>query len=92
MSISQDSAQEYLTDNRPTQNTLYQTLSYEEVATKHETSPDKVREIIARSITKLKAYRDETRPRPHLDDKILVSWNGLMVSRSVCTTTNRDSG
>jgi hypothetical protein len=35
--------------------------------------------IISRSIPKLLRVRGK-RPRPHLDDKILTAWNGLMIS------------
>ncbi len=34
---------------------------------------------ITRSIAKLMAIRS-TRPRPHLDDKVLAGWNGMMIS------------
>ena len=27
----------------------------------------------------LREWREQNRPKPHLDDKIMVSWNGLMV-------------
>ncbi|MBZ5676366.1 MAG: thioredoxin domain-containing protein [Acidobacteriia bacterium] len=36
-------------------------------------------ESIARSISKLLEVRSR-RPRPHLDDKILAGWNGMMIS------------
>ncbi|MEP7354370.1 MAG: thioredoxin domain-containing protein [Acidobacteriota bacterium] len=35
--------------------------------------------VVSRSIEKLLRLRN-TRPRPHLDDKILTAWNGLMIS------------
>lgn len=38
-----------------------------------------VRTVLNRSKAKLFQER-ETRPRPHLDDKVLVDWNGLMIS------------
>jgi uncharacterized protein YyaL (SSP411 family) len=28
---------------------------------------------------RLREWREQNRPKPHLDDKIMVSWNGLMV-------------
>jgi uncharacterized protein len=40
---------------------------------------DKVKSLIAAAKQKLKLAR-EKRPRPHLDDKIVTAWNGLMVS------------
>jgi uncharacterized protein YyaL (SSP411 family) len=40
---------------------------------------DKVQSLIAAAKQKLKLAREE-RPRPHLDDKIVTAWNGLMVS------------
>src|SRR5205823_885398 len=38
-----------------------------------------VAESLARGRAKLLALRTQ-RPRPHLDDKILAAWNGLMIS------------
>src|ERR1700719_3528306 len=40
---------------------------------------DEARQSLARSREKLLSLRNQ-RPRPHLDDKILASWNGLMIS------------
>jgi uncharacterized protein YyaL (SSP411 family) len=42
-------------------------------------SEDEVRQSLARSREKLLAIRAK-RPRPHLDDKIIAAWNGLMIS------------
>ncbi len=42
-------------------------------------SEGEVRQSLARSREKLLAIRNK-RPRPHLDDKIIASWNGLMIS------------
>ncbi len=36
-------------------------------------------EILTDAIAKLLEYRS-TRPRPHLDDKVLAGWNGMMIS------------
>ena len=74
------------------QNTLYQAHPYEVVADKFGVSVDQVKSVIARAIPKLRAQRDKTRPRPHLDDKILTGWNGLMVSGErlgTCLVTHR---
>ncbi len=40
---------------------------------------DVVRELLKQSRQKLFAIRTK-RPRPHLDDKIIAAWNGLMIS------------
>jgi uncharacterized protein YyaL (SSP411 family) len=42
-------------------------------------SLETVREALAESRAKLVTAR-ENRPRPHLDDKVLTAWNGLMIS------------
>src|SRR5438552_4273349 len=50
-----------------------------ETAKHFKKSEDEVRQSLARSREKLFSIRAK-RPRPHLDDKIIVSWNGLMIS------------
>ena len=48
--------------------------------TQHFRKPeDAVRDLLRQSREKLFAIRNK-RPRPHLDDKILAAWNGLMIS------------
>jgi uncharacterized protein YyaL (SSP411 family) len=42
-------------------------------------SGDEVAQLASAARRKLKAVRDQ-RPRPHLDDKIVTAWNGLMIS------------
>jgi uncharacterized protein len=42
-------------------------------------SEEEIRQSLARSREKLFAIRAK-RPRPHLDDKIIAAWNGLMIS------------
>ncbi|KAJ9096594.1 hypothetical protein QFC19_007127 [Naganishia cerealis] len=61
-------------------NTLYQAHPYPTVAQKFNISVEQVKDVISRAIPKLREHRDTTRPRPHLDDKILTGWNGLMIS------------
>jgi len=50
-----------------------------ETAKHFKKSEDEVRQSLARSREKLLSIRAK-RPRPHLDDKIIASWNGLMIS------------
>jgi uncharacterized protein YyaL (SSP411 family) len=40
---------------------------------------DSVQQLLAQSRQKLFSIRNK-RPRPHLDDKIIAAWNGLMIS------------
>ncbi len=48
--------------------------------TQHFQKPeDAVRDLLKQSGEKLFAIRSK-RPRPHLDDKIIAAWNGLMIS------------
>lgn len=41
---------------------------------------DELKGILAQCHEILFKYRNETRPRPHRDEKFLASWNGLMIS------------
>ena len=61
------------------QNILYQSRSSEEVAVLHSLGVDEIRSVLKTAAAKL-FERRARRPRPHLDDKILASWNGLMIS------------
>ena len=42
-------------------------------------SEEEIAQLVSAARQKLKSIRDE-RPRPHLDDKIVTAWNGLMIS------------
>jgi uncharacterized protein YyaL (SSP411 family) len=61
------------------QNILIERHSAAETAKQFEKSEHEIRKLLARSREKLFAIRAK-RPRPHLDDKIIAAWNGLMVS------------
>lgn len=60
-------------------NILYNARSYSDVSVKFDIPVEKIEVIIEDSRKKLFAIR-EMRPLPHLDDKILLSWNGLMIT------------
>ena len=59
-------------------NILYQTKSKEEIAKKHDLSVADLDQLIGQSNKKLLDAR-ASRIRPGLDDKILTSWNALML-------------
>ena len=61
------------------QNILSTARPLESVAAESTTPMDEVMAALGRARRTLFAAR-ATRPRPHLDDKILVSWNGLMIA------------
>jgi uncharacterized protein YyaL (SSP411 family) len=61
------------------QNILYQARGLEETARQFGISPEEARSRLEQSAAKLFEIRAR-RPRPHLDDKILTSWNALMIS------------
>src|SRR5262249_10319131 len=60
-------------------NILYVEHSIDETAKKFRQTNDQIAGILARARAELLLARQK-RPRPHLDDKILTSWNGLMIS------------
>jgi len=61
------------------ENIIYQLHSIEEAVVHFDSNKEKVIYILSSSKNKLASKRRE-RPYPHLDDKILTSWNGLMIS------------
>ena len=60
-------------------NILIQRRTVAETAQHFRKPEDAVRDLLRQSREKLFAIRNK-RPRPHLDDKILAAWNGLMIS------------
>jgi len=60
-------------------NLLYTAQSIEEISIRSGKTPDDVVAALARIRQHLMAARS-TRPHPHLDDKILTAWNGLMIA------------
>jgi uncharacterized protein YyaL (SSP411 family) len=61
------------------QNILYQAHSVEETARQFGRPVDEMSAALAQAEGTLLEAR-AGRPRPHLDDKILAAWNGLMIS------------
>ncbi|KAH9948039.1 hypothetical protein B0H21DRAFT_735904 [Amylocystis lapponica] len=62
------------------QNVLYTAHSTEDTAAEFGRAVDDVERTLACCLDRLRERRDAERPRPHLDDKILTGWNGLMIS------------
>ena len=60
-------------------NILYKAHSLSETSNKFERSTDEINNLLEDSKKILFDVR-EKRPQPHKDDKILTSWNGLMIS------------
>ena len=60
-------------------NILKQRRPLGETAQRHGLTPAFAVEVLVSSLEKLRAVRAQ-RPRPHLDDKIITAWNGLMIS------------
>src|ERR1700720_1981293 len=60
-------------------NILIERHTIAETAKHFKKSEDEVRQSLAQSRKTLLSIRAK-RPRPHLDDKIITAWNGLMIS------------
>jgi uncharacterized protein len=60
-------------------NILIERHTIAETAKHFKKGEDEARRSLARSRERLLSIRNK-RPRPHLDDKIIAAWNGLMIS------------
>ena len=61
------------------ENVLYIANDVHDTAKKFSKTVEEISTILNECKQKLRKVRNK-RPRPHLDDKILTSWNGLMIS------------
>ena len=60
-------------------NTLFRAFSAKKTAEYFKKTPEEVQTILAKGLKTLFEARAK-RPRPHLDDKVITAWNGLMIS------------
>ena len=60
-------------------NTLFRAFSAKKTADFFKKTSEEVQDILARGRKTLFEARAK-RPRPHLDDKVITAWNGLMIS------------
>lgn len=70
------------------QNVLAVSSTPTELAKEFAISTDEIEEILVEGRKKLLAHREKERPRPALDDKIVVSWNGLAIGALARTATS----
>jgi uncharacterized protein YyaL (SSP411 family) len=60
-------------------NLLYVAADFDEVAREFGKTPEEISKIVGRA--RLVMFRERLgRPHPHLDDKVLTAWNGLMIA------------
>jgi uncharacterized protein YyaL (SSP411 family) len=60
-------------------NLLYAAQSLKDLAAQFQRPEDEIRALLGRARLAMFKARGE-RPRPHLDDKVLTAWNGLMIA------------
>jgi uncharacterized protein len=65
--------------NAPPESDPHQEFTGKNILYRQEPSKEEDAILLQNCLLDLRAWRDR-RPRPHLDDKILTAWNGLMIS------------
>ena len=60
-------------------NTLFRAFSVKKTAEFFKKTPEEIQALVERGLKTLFEARIK-RPRPHLDDKVITAWNGLMIS------------
>lgn len=76
------------------QNVLAITTTVPALAKQFALSEQEAEKILTEGRRKLLEHRDKERPRPALDDKIVVSWNGLAIgalARTAAALSSQDS-
>jgi uncharacterized protein YyaL (SSP411 family) len=71
-------------------NLLYAARTLEELAQSAGTTPARIADVLERARLQMFAARLK-RPRPHLDDKVLTAWNGLMIAAFARTARVADA-
>lgn len=61
------------------QNILYQARDFKQLAEEFSMAEEDIRSSLERSLRKVFEWRSR-RPPPHVDDKCLCSWNGMMIA------------
>jgi uncharacterized protein YyaL (SSP411 family) len=75
------------------QNVLSIVKTPKQLAAQFGMSEEEVTKIIKSSKIKLLAHREQSRPRPNLDDKIVTAWNGIAIgglARTAATISTFD--
>jgi len=67
-------------DELQNQNVLAVSLTVESLAEEFDLTTEETQSSLDRCRRKLLEHREKQRPRPALDDKIIVAWNGLAIS------------
>ncbi|ODM94009.1 Spermatogenesis-associated protein 20 [Orchesella cincta] len=73
-------------DELKEQNVLFEAANAVKCAEKFGVGEEVIKKVLEEAKNKLFAWRNANRKRPGLDDKIIASWNGLMIT-GLCTAS-----